>query len=179
MKELRRSKFVIRKLVVAVIVIAATGSAYGHHSAFVQEVYEALTTKQLKKIVPLFEEFAWKANGKVFSGESLMVRLKNVEIVPYFSGEDDKIRVFASEDRFEARLRCVVAFRLAREEGNSESMSVYLLAKRVSDDGIVNPMAWKIWRIVNEPDQAECFLGSEIIRNRNGNTGAGVAEPND
>ena len=96
------------------------------------------------------------------SGAQLHERLNRGNLVPLRQSSDLKFEVYASNDEFDSRLRCVITFRIKYGGEKASEEQVFLLAKRIRNDGFNNPKAWKIWRIVTDRNQAECFLGRKL-----------------
>lgn len=133
--------------------------AFAHHVAFCQAVIQAVEKPDLEIVRELFEDSAWSGTEGGMSAATMQERLKTGTLVPLLKSSDEKFDQYSSYDKFDTRLRCILTFTIKRD-GNTEQ--VFLLAKRIRDDGYSNPKAWRVWRIVTDKGQAECFLGRKI-----------------
>ncbi|MBT6053800.1 MAG: hypothetical protein HOH16_00045 [Planctomycetaceae bacterium] len=154
-----RSIIVFLSAGISILLLGSTASA--HHVAFCQAIIQAVEKPDLETAKVLFEDAAWSGVDGNMSATTLQERLKTGKLVPLLKSSDAKFKEYSSYDKFDSRLRCILTFSI-RNNGHTEQ--VYLLAKRIKNDGFSNPKAWRIWRIVTDKGQAECFLGRTISR---------------
>jgi hypothetical protein len=140
-------------------------AAFAHHVVFCKAVIDAVEKPDVASVKELFEEGAWEATEDGMSAAALQERLKQGKVILLQKSwgkkksSDQKFEAHSSYDKFDSRLRCVLTFRI---EHDGETEQVFVLAKRVGDDGATNPKAWRIWRIVADRTKAEYFLGRKI-----------------
>jgi hypothetical protein len=157
-----KAKSAILSLNVGVCLLLLCPPAFAHHSAFCRDIFQAVEKADLATVKDLFDEAVWKRGVGAMSAKELQERLTHGKLIPLHKSSDSKLQEHASTDKFDSRLRCVITFKVEHEDDAIQQKQVFLLAKRVGNDGYSNPKAWRIWRIVVDRDQAECFLGRKL-----------------
>ena len=153
------SKSIIASVSAGICLLFLCPAAFAHHAAFCNAVIQAVEKPDVASVRGLFEDAAWSGTDDGMSAAALQERLKRGKLVPLQKSSDLKFGEYSSNDKFGSRLRCVLTFRIKHGRTTEH---VYLLAKRIRDDGYSNPKAWRIWRIVADQKQAECFLGHKF-----------------
>ena len=77
-----------------------------------QVILEAVEKPDVAAIKGLFDESALKGAEGAMSGAQLQERLNRGNLVPLRESSDLKLDVYASNDEFDSRLRCVITFRI-------------------------------------------------------------------
>lgn len=153
-------KFVISFITATMCLLLCSSPLFAHHAAFYKAVFRAIEKGEVNNIKNLFDKPAWNGKEGAMSAAQLQERLKKGDLISPLGKVGGRLLEYASHDT--SRSRCLVTFKLEYRDDKRRAEQMFLLAKRVGNDGNRNPKAWKIWRIVTDREQAECFLGRKF-----------------
>lgn len=125
---------------------------FAHHGAFYKTVFRAIENADPGRIRELFSDSAWEGKQGAMSALELQERLKK--------GKVTQLREFSSYGKTRSE-ECLVHLKLEHPD-HQDRQHIFLLAKRLGDDGNRSPKAWQIVRIVDDVREAQLFLGRQF-----------------